>query len=159
MSQHRYPPQSLIGDDVRAGLCLVIPLLVLSWFDLGTPVAIAFVLIAALGLGFVARMVNRHREVVALDDDAITLTGFRKSVIRWEDLARVNLAYYAVKKDKSDAWMEITLKDAKSTIKLDSRLENFGAIVVKTARVARERRIPLNQITLANLKALNITGE
>jgi len=31
--------------------------------------------------------------------------------------------------------------------------------VIKAAKVARARRIPLNQITLSNLKALNITGE
>ncbi|MBI3516702.1 MAG: hypothetical protein HY060_21945, partial [Proteobacteria bacterium] len=95
----------------------------------------------------------------SVDDEAITLTSFRSARVAWTDLARMTLAYYAVKRDKTEGWMELTLKDAKSTIKLDSRLEGFLVIVIRAARVAREQRLPLNQITLSNLKALNITGE
>ncbi len=71
----------------------------------------------------------------------------------------MTLAYYAVKREKTDGWMELTLRDATAVVKLDSRLEGFFAIVKKAAQVARERRIPLNKITLENLKALKITGE
>jgi hypothetical protein len=159
VSVHRYPPQTLVGDYMRAGLGLLLTVAALLYLQPGILMGLAISAIAALCLFFVLRTVDRNRIVVSLEDDAITVTGFRKAAVRWDDMARMNLAYYATKRDKSDGWMEITLKDAATTIKLDSRLQNFGAVVVKAARVARERRIPLNQITLSNLRALKITGE
>jgi hypothetical protein len=159
VSLHRYAPQTLIGDYMRAGLGLLLTVPPLMFLNPDTAIALALGIVAAVCLFFLARTIDRNRAVVSVDDDGIKLTGLRSASVRWAELARMTLAYYAVKRDKSDGWMEITLKDAKATIKLDSRLENFGAVVVKAARVARERRIPLNQITLSNLKALNITGE
>ena len=159
MSVHRYPPQTLLGDYVRAGLGLLLTVPPLLFLAPGTAIALALLIVAGVCLFFVARTVERNRAIVSLDDEAITLTTFRMSRVRWADLARMTLSYYTVKRDKSDGWMELILKDDKATIKLDSRLDGFLAIVVKAARVARERRIPLNQITLSNLKALKITGE
>jgi hypothetical protein len=158
MSVHRYPPQSLVKDYTYAGGGLLASVAVLYWGP-GTVIAIAFVILAALCAFFVVRTVDRNRAVVSLDDETLTMTSFQTTRVRWADLARMTLFYYSTKRDKSDAWMELTLKDTQATIKLDSRLEGFLAIVVKAARVARERRIPLNQITLSNLKALKITGE
>jgi hypothetical protein len=159
VSVHRYPPQTLVGDYVRAGLGLLLTVPPLLFLGPGTAIALALIIVAAVCLFFVARTLERNRAVVSLDDEAITLTSFRTARVRWVDLARMTLSYYTVKRDKSEGWMELILKDDKATIKLDSRLEGFLAIVVKAARVARERRIPLNQITLSNLKALKITGE
>lgn len=159
MSVHRYPPQALFGDYIRAGLGLLLTVPPLLFLDPGTAIGIALTIVAAVCLFFVVRTVDRSRSVVSFDDEAITLASFRTSRVRWADLARMTLSYYTVKRDKSDGWMELTLKDAQATIKLDSRLSGFLAIVVKAAQVARERRIPLNQITLSNLKALKITGE
>jgi hypothetical protein len=159
MSVHRYPPQTLFGDYMRAGLGLLLTVPPLMFLGPGTAIAIALVIVAGVCLFFVARTVERNRAVIAVDDDAIVVTSFTRSELRWADLARMTLAYYAVKRDKEGGWMEMTLRDDKTTIKLDSRLEGFMGIVVRAARIARERRIPLNQITLSNLKALKITGE
>jgi hypothetical protein len=159
MSVHRYPLPTLMGDYIRAGLGVLATVAMSMFLDLGAAGVITLLIIGGVSLFFLLRTVDRNRTVISLDDDAISLTGFRGAKLAWSDLARMTLAYYTVKRDKSDGWMEITLKDAKATIKLDSRLENFGAIVIKAAKVARARRIPLNQITLSNLKALNITGE
>jgi hypothetical protein len=158
MSVHRYPPQTLVGDYGRAGLGLLLTMPPL-FYGPGTAITIALLMVAAICLYFLARTVERNRTVISVDDDGITLTGFRSSSVKWADLARMTLAYYAVKREKSDGWMELTLRDAQTAVKLDSRLEGFFAIVNKAAQVARERRIPLNKITLDNLKALKITGE
>jgi hypothetical protein len=159
VSLHRYPLSTLMGDYVRAGLGVLATFAMFLFLDLGAAGVITLLIIGGVSLFFLLRTVDRNQTVVSLDDEAITMKGLRGATVAWSELARMTLAYYTIKRDKSDGWMEITLKDAKATIKLDSRLENFGAIVVKAARVARARRIPLNQITLSNLKALNITGE
>lgn len=159
MSVHRYPPQTLVGDYMRAGGGLLLTAAPLLWFGPGFVVGLGLFLIASVCLFFVVRTVERNRAIVSVDDDAIVLTSFFRAEVRWADLARLNLAYYALKRDKQDGWMELTLRDAKSTITLDSRLEGFFGIVQRAARIARERQIPLNQITLSNLKALKITGE
>jgi hypothetical protein len=159
MSTHRYPPQSLFGDYMRAGLGLLLTVPPLLFFSPGTAIGLALFIVAAVCMFFVVRTLDRNRAIISIDDEGITLTSFRSARVAWTEMARMNLAYYAIKRDKTGGWMELTLKDDKNTIKLDSRLEGFLVIVVKAARIARERRLPLNQITLSNLKALNITGE
>lgn len=159
MSVHRYPPQSLIGDYSRAGLGLILTVTPLLFIELGTAIAIMLVLVAAVCLFFLVRTIERNRTIISLDDEAISASGFRRATVRWADLARLTLAYYSVKRDKSDGWMQLTLKDAAGTVVIDSRLDGFYAIVVKAARVAREKQLPLNHITLTNLQALKITGE
>jgi hypothetical protein len=159
MSVHRYPPQTLMGDYMRAGLGLLLTLPPLFWLGPGLAIGLALFIVAGVCLFFVARTVERTRAVVTVDDDGVVMASFTRAAVRWDAMARMTLAYYAVKRDKQGGWMELTLRDDKTTIKLDSRLEGFLAIVVRAARVARERQIPLNQITLSNLQALKITGE
>jgi hypothetical protein len=159
VSLHRYPPQSLFGDYMRAGIGLLLTVPPLLFFSPGAAIGLALVIVAGVCMFFVVRTVDRNRSIISVDDDGISLTSFRSVRVAWVEVARMNLAYYAIKRDKTGGWMELTLKDARSTIKLDSRLEGFLVIVMKAARIARERRLPLNQITLSNLKALNITGE
>jgi hypothetical protein len=159
VSVHRYPPQTLMGDYMRAGLGLLLTLPPLLWLGPGFAIGLALTIVAGVCLFFVARTVERNRAVIAVDDDGVVVTSFTRAAVRWDEMSRMTLAYYAVKRDKQDGWMELTLRDAKNTIKVDSRLEGFLAIVVRAARVARERQIPLNQITLSNLRALKITGE
>ena len=50
--------------------------------------------------------------------------------------------------------MELTLREGPQAIKIDSSLEGFDDVVGEAARVARERGLTLNPVTLANLSAM-----
>jgi hypothetical protein len=121
VSLHRYPPQSLFGDYMRAGLGLLLTVPPLLFFSPGTAIGLALVIVAGVCMFFVVRTVDRNRAIISVDDDGISLTSFRNARVAWAEMARMNLAYYAIKRDKTGGWMELTLKDAKNTIKLDSR--------------------------------------
>ena len=157
MSIHRYPPQSLTGDYVRAGLGLVltgIPALVVkpAW-----PVAMMLMLVAALCAYFLFRTMDRHRTIMSYDEQGIVVKGFSGSAIGWDDVTDMALAYYSIRRDQREGWMQLTLKAGPRTIKIDSRMDGFVGVVRRAAQAAKSNGLLLNQITLANLRALRIT--
>ena len=160
MSIYRYPPQMLFGDYMRAGGGLVLtllPLLVLqpSWF-IGT----ALFLVAAVCAYFLYRTIERHRTIIAMDEDGIAVRAMRgPKHMAWKDVDEVKLTYYAVRRSKADSWMQLTISARSDSLKIDSRLEDFVEIVERAAEAARENNITLNRITVANLKALGIEEE
>ena len=160
MSIYRYPPQTLFGDYTRAGLGLfltVLPLLVLqpSWF-----VGTALFLVAAVCGYFLFRTFERHRTIIAMDDDGIAVRALRgPKHLAWKDVDEVKLTYYAVRRNKADSWMQLTISARNDSVKIDSRLEDFVEIVERAAEAARDNDVALNRITLANLKALGIEDE
>jgi len=160
MSIYRYPPQMLIGDYTSAGLGLfltVLPLLVLqpSWF-----VGTALFLVAAVCGYFLFRTIERHRTIIAMDDEGIAVRALRgPKHLAWKDVDEVKLTYYAVRRKKADSWMQLTISAGNDSLKIDSRLEDFVEIVERAAEAARDNDVALNRITLANLKALGIEEE
>ena len=55
-------------------------------------------------------------------------------------------------------WMQLALRAGHSKLRLDSRIEDFGKIVARAARAARQRGLPLNPSTTASLAALGLGG-
>jgi hypothetical protein len=159
MSIHRYPPQMLTGDYMRAGLGLLltmVPLIVLQ--PTGWVVGIALFVVASVCAYFLFRTIERHRTLVAMDDDGIIMRGLKPTHLAWKDVDEVKLTYYAVRRHKADSWMQLTLSAHGQSMQLDSRLEDFVEIVERAAEAARDNLVPLNRITQANLKALQIEG-
>ena len=160
MSIYRYPPQMLYGDYMRAGgglLLTLLPLLVLqpSWF-----VGTALFLVAAVCAYFLFRTIERHRTIIAMDEDGIAVRAMRgPKHMAWKNVDEVKLTYYAVRRNKADSWMQLTVSAGSDSLKIDSRLEDFVEIVERAAEAARANNITLNRITVANLKALGIEEE
>ena len=160
MSIYRYPPQVLFGDYLRAGaglLLTLLPLLVLqpSWF-----VGTALFLVAAVCAYFLFRTAERHRTIIAMDDEGIAVRALKgPKHLAWKDVDEVKLTYYAVRRNKADSWMQLTISAGNDSLKIDSRLEDFLEIVERAAEAARENEVALNRITIANLKALGIEEE
>ena len=139
MSLHRYPPRTLMGDYARSGVGLAL-----------TGTLCAF---------FLLRTIERHRTIVSVDEDMISVSGIMAASMRWDEVEKLELSYYSVKRDRSGGWMQLTLRKPGVTVKVDSRLDGFLDIVKRAARAGREHEVRVNPVTRANLAALRVTGD
>lgn len=156
MSIHRYPPPRLAGDYIRALLGISLTLGPVLIVRPGPTASILLGLIALLCFFFLARTIERHRTIVSMDENGIAVSAWFGGTIAWKDLERIQLAYYSLKKDRSQGWMQLTLKGRTVTVKLDSQIDGFLPIIERATQAARENGLSVNHITLTNLQALGV---
>jgi hypothetical protein len=168
VTSHRYPVGSLTGDYLRAafGLAFVTPPLVL--LSLNATVAALLAILALLFLVFAGRTLLLQLGVIEVTETEIRSGGPFAVRIPWAELDGLKLAYFATgpratrgaiqpPRERS-GWMQLALRAGHSKLKLDSRIEDFGKIVARAARAARQRSLPLSPSTDANLAALGLGG-
>ncbi len=155
-----YDTRSIAADYARAVfgavVCLAPPLLM----DVAAVLAWILVAMGALFVAFGLRTLLRHLTVYELTPEGMTASGPLGAAVSWEDLTAINLAYFQTRPRRKiitqspSGWMELTLREGRQTIKVDSSLQGFDDVVGEAARVARERGLTLNSVTLANLAAM-----
>lgn len=152
-----YPARALMADYLRgaigAGLCVVLIFLVKP-----AP-AVAAVLGAAalLFLVYFARTVCRQLTHIELDETGIRAKGPLGAPIRWEELRALRLDYYSTRSDREGGWMQLRLRDAQRTIRIDSEVDGFVELAAAVAAEALRRGAELDQPTRANLELLGIS--
>jgi hypothetical protein len=155
----RYPLVTLYPDYLRAGLGFALSVGPLLFLDLAGWFA---TLLAGLGLLFAwfgARTVLRHLSRVELSGEAIALCGPFARHLRWHELERMKLAYYAPRRAQGGGWLQLTLSGADGrAIRLDSTLAGFDEVLGRASRAARAKALPLDSATHANLAALGLHG-
>ena len=120
--------------------------------------AVAWVLAAAAAffLVYFARTVCRQLTRIELDEAGICARGPLGAAIRWEDLRSLRLDYYSTRRDREGGWMQLRLRSAQRTIRIDSEVDGFADIAGAAAAEARRRGTDLDETTRANLRALGI---
>jgi hypothetical protein len=166
MSVHRYDKHSVRADLRRAatGLILTVaPMLLLG--DNIVALAILGVL-ALLFLVFGLRTALRGMTLVHVTEHGLSsdslgararrLPRLAPRTIAWRDIRKVGLRFFSLKRDRSEGWMELSLGDGRQSLRLDSTLDGFKDIVVRTADAARANGVALSDSTQANMAALGI---
>ena len=120
------------------------------------PVAWVLTAAGALFLVYFARTVCRQLTHIELDETGVRARGPLGAAIRWEDLRSLRLDYYSTRSDREGGWMQLRLRDAQRTIRIDSELDGFVELVRAVALEARRRGADLDAATRANLDALGI---
>ena len=64
---------------------------------------------------------------------------------------QLQLRYFAVKKDRSQGWMQLILKDPLTTLRFDSTLSGFDEITKSAYRAAQQNGLVLSSPTMENL--------
>lgn len=153
----RYPASALLGDLLRAlagTLASALPL------ALARPPAWLAVVLAALLLLFLVYSIGvlrRAGSCYRLDDEAIALAP-RGATITWNALDMLRLDYYSTRRDGRAGWFELRLRAGRRTLRVDSRLPGFDAVLARALRAAERRALVLAPATLANLDALGVRG-
>jgi len=156
MTCYAYPTSAMLGDYLRAAAGFVPSAAILATLPVGTVAEGVLSSFAALFAVFGIRTVLRHGTRFEMTESALSASGLRRTSILWEELDRMNLAYYSTRRDRRDGWMQLDLGSGWSSMRLDSRIEGFAALVERAARAAESRHLPLNPATLANLAAFGL---
>ena len=158
-SRYRYPLRALWSAYAGSGFGALASLGLIGFAQLAAPVAWVATAAAVLFLVYFARTVCRQLTHIELDEAGIRASGPAVGVpgaaIRWEELRSLQLEYYSTRRDREEGWMQLKLRDAQRTIRIDSELEGFAAVARSAARAAAARGLALDAATLANLDALS----
>ena len=164
-SPYRYSWRSLLPDYAGSGIGLALLLAALALARPAVPVAWVLAAAAALFLVYFGRTVCRQLTHIELDETGIRVRGPAflglRAALRWEELRSLRLDYYSTRRDPEGitlqgGWMQLRLRDAGCTIRMDSELEGFLELVRIAAREARRRGADLDWVTRANLGVLGL---
>lgn len=161
----RYSWRSLVPDYAGGGIGLALSLGPLAYAHPAASVAWVLAAAAALFLVYFGRTLCRQLTHIELDETGIRVRGpalgLLSAAIRWEDLRSLRLDYFSTRRDPEGrtmdgGWMQLRLRDARRTIRVDSELEGFVGLARVAALEARRRGIDLDGATRANLGVLGI---
>lgn len=150
----RYPQPALTADYSRAAIGLA---LTLGPFLLVRPHWVVALTLGLLGLVFAAflvRTLHRQFQRFTVDDTGIMRHGPLGRALRWDQVARVDLAYFSTRRDKTEGWFHLTLRGAGRRIDMDSTLDGFDRIAAAVADQVRDRAIAVDDTTKENFIAL-----
>jgi len=155
---YRYPLRTLALAYAGCAIGLACSLGLVGFAQLAAPVAWLLTAVGALFLVYFGRTVCRQLTHIELDEAGIRVRGPAAgrlgAAIRWEDLRFLRLDYYSTRADREGGWMQLKLRGAEQTIRVDSDLDGFAEIVDRAAREASRRGLALDAATLGNLQAL-----
>jgi hypothetical protein len=152
----RYSWRSLLPDYAGGAIGIALTVAPLALVHPAGPVTWVLAAAAALFLVYFGRTVCRQLTHFELDQTGIRVKGPLGAAIRWEDLRALRLDYYATRRDREGGWMQMRLRDARRTIRIDSELDCFVDLVRVVVLEARRRGIDLDEPTRANLDVLGL---
>ena len=152
---YRYPARAMAADYARAGVGAAIFLSALGWLEPAAPIAGVLTAGAALFLVYFARTVCRQLTRIELDETGIRACGPTGAAIRWGEVRSLRLDFYSTRRDQEEGWMQLKLRGARGTIRVDSGLAGFAELTRSTAVLALEQGLIFDETTRANLALLN----
>lgn len=156
MREFRYSFSSLLPHYLRAGGGFIIALAVIL-FASDTSVTIWIVgPIALLFLAFGCATVLKQMTVLQTSTEGLARLGPFNRSIRWQELQRFELRYYSIKRDRSDGWMQMTIRGKGRSISVESTIEGFSDLVAIASAAAETQGVGLSEASQTNLEALGL---
>lgn len=149
-----YSWRALFPDYAGSAIGVACSLGPLALVHPAAPVAWLLAAAAALFLVYFGRTVCRQLTHIELSETGIRASGPLGAALRWEDLRSLRLDYYSTRRDREGGWMQLRLRDAQRTIRIDSELEGFVELVRAASAEALQRGLSLDESTHSNLRAL-----
>ena len=159
MTSHRYPRRAVAADYGRAAVGMA-----LTFGPLGFSQAVSVMVYILGGLGtlflvYGVRTALRHLTRIEISTDAMRVVGPVGTVLRWRELDAMRLGYYSTRRERQGGWMQLKLRGANRTVKLDSSIDGFPVIARHALIAARANNVVLSEATLANLAALGVAPD
>ena len=123
------------------------------------PIPILFWIFLAAGmlfLAFAASTAQKWFTKVTMTADSLTVSTPFSASLNWRDLQSARLRFYATRRKSRKGWMQLTLKDGRAKIVLDSALADFDLVAKYAARWILENDIELDIPSRENFLALGI---
>jgi hypothetical protein len=151
-----YSLRALSGDYAGSAIGLGSSIGPLAFVQPAAAIGWVLAAAAALFLVYFGRTVCRQLTRIELDETGIRASGPLGAAIRWEDLRSLRLDYYSTRRDREEGWMQLRLRDAQRTIRIDSEVDGFAEIARLAAAEARQRGADVDEDSRANLQMLGI---
>lgn len=151
-----YDRRTLLADFARsaAGMAFTLgPALFLN------PIPVLFWIFLAAGMLFLAFGVKTAQKWVtrvSMTADELTVSTPFTASIAWKDLKSVKLRFYATRRKTRKGWMQLTLRDGRSRVVLDSALEDFDTVSKYAGRWILRNDLDLDVPSRENFLALGI---
>lgn len=156
MTDHRYPSHAIRADFTRAAAGAILTVGPLIFIPLASIAGTILFLLSLLFIAFGLRTWGRRKIIVTLSGDDVTMSGLLRKNIAWRDIVSLQLRYYAVKRDRSQGWMQLTLRSANCKMQMESTLDTFEKIVAMAAQKATANGVAFSPSTLENIRALGL---
>lgn len=151
----QYPFNSVAADYARAGIGLIIVLLVVLLFSVAFIPGMILLLLAVVFAGFGLQTLLRHRTTFKVSDEEIVARPWGTR-LRWRELTDIRLEYYALERNSKRGWMQLTLQSGRRRLRMDSRLDGFLEVAQRAADSAHANQLRLSPTTMTNFSALKI---
>ncbi len=160
MEHYRYPATTVVPDYLRTAFGLLATAGPLLALDLARVIAVLLSALALLFAWFGVRTALRQLSWIELSATDIALCGPINRRLPWQQLGRLQLAYYAPRRARRDGWLQLTLRGGRGgAIRIDSTLDGFDAVLRRAAGVALGNALVLDAATQANLAALGLAPD
>jgi len=156
VTTHRYDRGAIMGDFLRGGFGLLLTGGSVLFMPMVAWLAVAFTGFAVLFGVYLFRTWLRSASVIEVDESGIRATGPFGREVRWDALDRMELRYFATRRDKEGGWMQLRLHGGHAQISAESSLDGFEAVATRAATAAERNRLALSDITRENLRALGV---
>ena len=110
MEHYRYPATTVVPDYLRAAFGLAATAGPLLALDLARVIAVLLSGLALLFAWFGVRTALRQLSWIELSATDIALCGPIPRRLPWQQLQRLQLAYYAPRRARRDGWLQLTLR-------------------------------------------------
>ncbi|HIP09837.1 MAG TPA: hypothetical protein EYG65_08920 [Rhodospirillales bacterium] len=157
--EYGYSFSSVGGDFVRAIVGLVLcslPVLLGLEFILALWLLVP---LTAVFITFLVRIIIRYMTTVTVTDEWIRVNSFFDITLYWADVTDFKLSYFTLWRNGEKGWMEMRLRNATNSVKIESSLVGFEAIASRAFAAAEANHISLNSTTTSNLEAFGFNSK
>jgi hypothetical protein len=158
MTRHQYSRRQFIWDETKAVIGLILTGGPLFFADIQGVVFAILAVLTVLFVGYAAQTALRHLTVIEVSDDGIAAVGARPANIPWDRLRGIRLRYYSTRRDREQGWMHLVVKGDGTTIRIESAIDSFTAIVSRVTLEAEQHGVELGASTRINLDAIGVAN-
>ena len=157
--EYGYPFSSVRGDFIRAVLGMVLcslpvllglELILALWF---------LVPLTAVFITFLVRIIIRYMTTVTVTDEWIRVNSFFDITLYWADVTDFKLSYFTLWRNGEKGWMQMRLRNATNSVRIESSLVGFEEIASRAFAAAEANHISLNSATTSNLEAFGFNSK
>lgn len=159
MTEYRYSAAAVNGDLARAAIGLALCSAPIVLVSLQPWLILLLTVPAGLFALFGARTWLRRGLRITVDDNGIAASGPAATQIAWRNLERFKLSYFSTRRDRSNGWMQLSLRGPTGRLSVDSGLDGFDEVCQRAFHAATENEIDLSGATLRNLAELGLVSE
>jgi len=153
---YRYSARAMTLDGARGATGFALAAGLLLFAQPAAPVIWVLAATAALFLVYFCRAVVRYLTRIELDERGIRALGPLGARIPWEEMRSLQLDHYTTRSDRSGGWMQLEVRAAQRSIRIDSSLIGFDGLAALAGREALRRGTSLDERTRSNFRALDI---